>query len=123
MPAAGCPNQAIVCLLRPVPKQEQRFANRRTGRVQLGQRAALYYRVSTPEQKPDLQYDGLHGYAARAGLEVADIKTQEMRCAWRSATITISASGAASDVRCSENVEDGTVIDGRLRLANSCHSR
>jgi len=54
---------------------------------------------------------------------VADIKTQEMRWAWRSATITISASGAASDVRCSEDVEDGAVIEGRLRLANSCHSR
>src|SRR3954464_1488307 len=35
-----------------------------------GARAALYLRVSTPEQKPDLQYDGLRGYAARAGLEV-----------------------------------------------------
>jgi len=79
--------------------------------------------VATGPPKPDLQYDGLHGYAARAGLEVADIKTQEMRWAWRSATITISASGAASYVRCSENVEDGAVIDGRLRLANSCHSR
>ena len=33
-------------------------------------RAALYLRVSTPEQKPDLQYDGLRGYAARAGLKV-----------------------------------------------------
>ena len=27
-------------------------------------------RVSTPDQKPDLQYDGLRGYAARAGLDV-----------------------------------------------------
>lgn len=35
-----------------------------------GVRAALYLRVSTPEQKPDLQYDGLRGYAARASLEV-----------------------------------------------------
>src|SRR3954465_7901614 len=35
-----------------------------------GARAALYLRVSTLEQKPDLQYDGLRGYAARAGLEV-----------------------------------------------------
>ena len=35
-----------------------------------GVRTALYLRVSTPEQKPDLQYDGLRGYAARAGLEV-----------------------------------------------------
>ncbi|MES0139622.1 recombinase family protein [Mesorhizobium sp. M0016] len=33
-------------------------------------RTALSLRVSTPEQKPDLQYDGLHGYAARAGLEI-----------------------------------------------------
>ena len=35
-----------------------------------GARAALYLRVSTPDQKPDLQFDGLRGYAARAGLEV-----------------------------------------------------
>lgn len=34
-----------------------------------GTRAALYVRVSTPEQKPDLQYDGPHGYAARACLD------------------------------------------------------
>ena len=31
---------------------------------------ALYLRVSTADQKPDLQYDGLRGYAARAGLDV-----------------------------------------------------
>jgi DNA invertase Pin-like site-specific DNA recombinase len=36
----------------------------------MGARAALYLRVSTPEQKPDLQYVGLRGYAARAGLDV-----------------------------------------------------
>ena len=35
-----------------------------------GTRTALYLRVSTADQKPDLQYDGLRGYAARAGLEV-----------------------------------------------------
>lgn len=35
-----------------------------------GTRTALYLRVSTADQKPDLQYDGLHAYAARAGLEV-----------------------------------------------------
>ena len=27
-------------------------------------------RVSTADQKPDLQYDDLRGYAARAGLDV-----------------------------------------------------
>ena len=35
-----------------------------------GVRTALYLRISTPEQKPDLQYDGLRGYAERAGLDV-----------------------------------------------------
>jgi DNA invertase Pin-like site-specific DNA recombinase len=33
-------------------------------------RTALYIRVSTMHQKPDLQTDGLRRYAARAGLEV-----------------------------------------------------
>jgi DNA invertase Pin-like site-specific DNA recombinase len=37
---------------------------------QEGARAALYLRVSTPEQKPDLQFDGLRAYAARAGLDI-----------------------------------------------------
>jgi DNA invertase Pin-like site-specific DNA recombinase len=32
--------------------------------------AALYLRVSTADQKPDLQYDGLRAYATQAGLEV-----------------------------------------------------
>jgi DNA invertase Pin-like site-specific DNA recombinase len=31
---------------------------------------ALYLRVSTAQQKPDLQDDGLRGYATRAGLEI-----------------------------------------------------
>jgi DNA invertase Pin-like site-specific DNA recombinase len=35
-----------------------------------GTRTALYLRVSTADQKPDLQYDGLRGYAERAGLDV-----------------------------------------------------
>lgn len=35
-----------------------------------GTRAALYLRVSTADQKPDLQYDGLRAYAARAGLDI-----------------------------------------------------
>ena len=35
-----------------------------------GTRTALYLRVSTGGQKPDLQYDGLRGYAARAALDV-----------------------------------------------------
>src|SRR3954447_3637969 len=43
--------------------------SRRAGPAARGTRAALYLRVSTLEQKPDLQYDGLRGYAARGGLE------------------------------------------------------
>ena len=39
-------------------------------RPRQGTRTALYLRVSTADQKPDLQHDGLHGYAARAGLDV-----------------------------------------------------
>src|SRR3954447_15806971 len=35
-----------------------------------GPRTALYMRVSTADQKPDLQSDDLRGYAARAGLDV-----------------------------------------------------
>jgi DNA invertase Pin-like site-specific DNA recombinase len=35
-----------------------------------GIRTALYLRVSTADQKPDLQYDGLRAYATRAGLDV-----------------------------------------------------
>jgi DNA invertase Pin-like site-specific DNA recombinase len=43
---------------------------RRPSKGQEGTRAALYLRVSTPDQKPDLQFDGLRAYAARAGLDI-----------------------------------------------------
>ena len=43
---------------------------RRPSKGQDGTRAALYLRVSTADQKPDLQYDGLRAYAARAGLDI-----------------------------------------------------
>lgn len=33
-------------------------------------RTALYLRISTVDQKPDLQFDGLRAYAQRAGLEI-----------------------------------------------------
>ena len=33
-------------------------------------RTALYLRVSTMQQKPDLQRDGLRSYARRTGLEI-----------------------------------------------------
>lgn len=43
---------------------------RAAARPRPGTRTALYLRVSTAGQKPDLQQDGLHGYAVRAGLDV-----------------------------------------------------
>ena len=43
---------------------------RTASRTRQGNRTALYLRVSTADQKPDLQYDGLRGYADRAGLDV-----------------------------------------------------
>ena len=36
----------------------------------MSNRTAIYLRVSTADQKPDLQFDGLHAYATRAGLEI-----------------------------------------------------
>ena len=43
---------------------------RRPSSGQEGTRAALYLRVSTADQKPDLQFDGLRAYAVRAGLDI-----------------------------------------------------
>ena len=43
---------------------------RRPTMVTEGILTALYLRVSTADQKPDLQFDGLRDYAARAGLRV-----------------------------------------------------
>ena len=56
---------------RPLSAKESLAGRRRTAaRPRPGTRTALYLRVSTAEQKPDLQYDGLRGYAERAGLDV-----------------------------------------------------
>lgn len=52
---------------------EKEFLTGQRGRAsgpQPGNRAALYLRVSTAGQRPDLQQDGLHAYAGRAGLAV-----------------------------------------------------
>ncbi len=43
---------------------------RKPSKTQDGTRTALYLRVSTAEQKPDLQYDGLRAYAMRTRLNV-----------------------------------------------------
>src|SRR3954464_14457106 len=58
-------------LHHPGSRQEpQGFANRRMGRVQLGQRAALYCRVSTADQSCARQERDLTALADRAGYEV-----------------------------------------------------
>jgi len=43
---------------------------RRPSNGQEGTRTALYLRVSTPDRKPNLQFDGLRDYATRAGLDI-----------------------------------------------------
>ena len=55
-----------------IVSEKERLAGRRRGAPgpSRGTRTALYLRVSTADQKPDLQYDGLRGYAERAGLDV-----------------------------------------------------
>jgi len=44
---------------------------------------AFYLRISTPDQKSDLRYDGLRDYAERAGLvvagEYADVAVSDRR--------------------------------------------
>jgi DNA invertase Pin-like site-specific DNA recombinase len=45
---------------------------RRPPKARDGTRTALYLRVSTHDQKPDLQYDGLRAYAQHAGLDVVE---------------------------------------------------
>src|SRR5271165_1817503 len=55
----------------PVSGKEHLSGRRRAATTKRhGTRTALYLRVSTADQKPDLQYDGLRGYAARAGLNI-----------------------------------------------------
>ena len=67
---AGCPSQGVACLLRFRGEQEQGLAGRAAGGVQLGQRAALYCRVSTADQSCERQERDLAAFAERAGYEV-----------------------------------------------------
>src|SRR5271167_4395101 len=77
-PEKGAPErQRRVCGLKDLRGSDSVSAKeylsgrkRRPSKGQDGTRAALYLRVSTSDQKPDLQFDGLRAYAARAGLEV-----------------------------------------------------
>lgn len=51
-------------------KEDLAGRRRRAPAPSRGTRTALYLRVSTADQKPDLQQDGLRGYAERAGLDI-----------------------------------------------------
>jgi putative DNA-invertase from lambdoid prophage Rac len=57
-------------LRRDVPQQEQGVTGRPAGTVQLGQRAALYCRVSTADQSCGRQERDLTAFAERAGYAV-----------------------------------------------------
>jgi putative DNA-invertase from lambdoid prophage Rac len=57
-------------LLRSVPQQKPGFSGPPTRRVQLGQRVALYCRVSTADQSCARQERDLIAFAARADYEV-----------------------------------------------------
>jgi putative DNA-invertase from lambdoid prophage Rac len=67
------PNWSIVCLLRPKGETEQGLAGHSAEGVQLGQRAALYCRVSTADQSCERQERDLAAFARRAGYEVVGI--------------------------------------------------
>jgi len=56
-------------LLRRRDQREQGLAGRQTREVQLGQRAALYCRVSTADQSCERQERDLAAFAARAGYD------------------------------------------------------
>ena len=60
-------------MLRSAPQQEQGFAGRPPGKVQVGQRAALYCRVSTADQSCARQERDLTAFAHRAGYDVVDV--------------------------------------------------
>src|SRR4051794_15398057 len=69
----GCPRKGVVCLLRCRPEPDQWVATHQAGRVQLGQRAALYCRVSTADQSCARQEWDLTAFAARAGYNVVSV--------------------------------------------------
>ena len=60
-------------MLRRRPEPDQWVAPHQAGRVQLGQRAVLYCRVSTADQSCARQERDLAAFAARAGYEVVGV--------------------------------------------------
>jgi DNA invertase Pin-like site-specific DNA recombinase len=73
---ANRPNWSLVCWARWEPEQDQWLAGRQAARVQQGQRAALYCRVSTTDQSCARQARDLTEFAKRAGYEVVGAFTE-----------------------------------------------
>ena len=115
-PEKGAPErQGRLCCLkglaggRPVSAKEYLAGRRRAApRPRQGTRTALYLRVSTADQKPDLQYDGLRGYAARAGLDVEGVRWPIAAVA---AAITSSA-GTATTIAATATAATVAIIGG-----------
>jgi putative DNA-invertase from lambdoid prophage Rac len=70
---AVCPAWSRACLLRCGPLPDQGLTGCRAEGVQLGQRAAIYCRVSTADQSCERQERDLTAFAARAGYTVIGI--------------------------------------------------
>lgn len=61
----------------PPSKKEYIKGRQSTAATPQQNHAALYLRVSTPDQKPDLQYDGLRAYAERDEAEWQRLETRQ----------------------------------------------
>ena len=68
-----CPCYSVACSGRISHQQNQRLARPISEGVQLGQRAAIYARVSTTDQSCDRQVMELTAFAERGGYEVIGV--------------------------------------------------
>lgn len=68
-----CPCYSVVCSGQNPHQQNQRLARQKSKGVQLGQRAAIYARVSTSDQSCERQVTELSVFAERGGYEVVEV--------------------------------------------------
>ena len=68
-----CPCYSLVYSIQKARQQNQRLARSKSKGVQLGQRAAIYARVSTSDQSCERQVTELTAFAARGGYEVVRV--------------------------------------------------
>jgi len=69
----GCPCYSTGYLGQNAHQQKQRLARPKSGEVQVGQRTAVYARVSTSDQSCERQIADLTAFAERGGYEVIDV--------------------------------------------------